>query len=78
MLVNDAQAAVHALPSVAGERPVQARGVAAEKMEEINAILAVFRFKLIPDLLLDVAMVEAMLDGPEEAQSSGFSVADQD
>lgn len=75
VLINHAQAAVHGLPSVALDRPIQGRGVTLEKMEEINAILAVFRFKLIPDLLLDVALIQAMLGGPEEARSSKFSVA---
>jgi hypothetical protein len=75
ILINHAQAAVHALPSVTVNRPTPERGVAPEKMEEINAILAVFRFKLIPDLLLDVALIEAMLDGPEAARRSRFSVA---
>jgi hypothetical protein len=75
VLINLAQAAVHALPPVMMDRPIPERGVAPEKMEEINAILAVFRFKLIPDLLLDVALIEAMLDGPEAARRSRFSVA---
>lgn len=47
-------------------------------MEEIHTILALFRFKLIPDLLLDVALIEAMLDGPEAARRSRFSAADSD
>jgi hypothetical protein len=75
VLINHVQAAVHALPSVMVDRPIRERGVAPEKMEEIKAILTVFRFKLIPDLLLDVALIEAMLDGPEAARRSRFSGA---
>ena len=40
---------------------------------EIRAICAVFRFRLIPDLLLDVSLIKAMLDGPDAARVSRFS-----
>ncbi len=41
---------------------------------DLRAALAVFRFRLIPDLLLDVTLVRAMLDGPDTACRSRFSV----
>jgi hypothetical protein len=50
-------------------------GVNDAQIDEIRAILAVFRLRLIPDLLLDVTLIKAALDGPEAAQSSRFSVA---
>lgn len=37
------------------------------------SVLEVFRLRLIPDLLLDVTLVRAMLDGPEKATVSPFS-----
>lgn len=42
---------------------------------EVRAILAAFRFKFIPEMLLDSALIKTMLDGAEEATSSRFSVA---
>ena len=42
---------------------------------EVRAILAAFRLKFIPEMLLDAALIKAMLDGPEEATTSRFSVA---
>ncbi|WP_224995761.1 halocarboxylic acid dehydrogenase DehI family protein [Cesiribacter sp. SM1] len=49
-----------------------------KQREEVRAILAFFRYKFIPELLLDVALFKAMLDGPAEAYSSRFSVAVSD
>jgi hypothetical protein len=49
--------------------------VTEAELADIRAILAVFRLRLIPDLLLDVTLVKALLDGGEAAQSSRFSVA---
>jgi hypothetical protein len=50
-------------------------GVTEAQLADIRAILAVFRLRLIPDLLLDVTLVKALLDGGEAARSSRFSVA---
>ena len=50
-------------------------GVSEAELADIRAILAVFRLRLIPDLLLDVTLVKALLDGGEAARSSRFSVA---
>ncbi|WP_111747172.1 halocarboxylic acid dehydrogenase DehI family protein [Salinisphaera orenii] len=44
--------------------------------ESVGAILAVFRYRLIPDLLLDVTRIKAMLDGPQAAAHSRFSAAE--
>jgi hypothetical protein len=52
-----------------------ANRIPQESMEEVRAILSVFRYRLIPDLLLDVSLIKAMLDGPEAARRSRFSVA---
>jgi hypothetical protein len=46
-----------------------------EQIKELRAVLAVFRFRLNPDMLLDVSLVKALLDGPEAARSSRFSFA---
>jgi len=40
----------------------------------VRAILAVFRYRLIPDLLLDVTLIQAMFDGPHAAAHSRFTV----
>jgi hypothetical protein len=50
-------------------------GVTEADLADIRVILAVFRWRLIPDLLLDVTLVKALLDGGEAARSSRFSVA---
>ncbi|WP_375262339.1 halocarboxylic acid dehydrogenase DehI family protein [Palleronia sp.] len=42
--------------------------------EPAAAVLAVFRLRVIPDLLVDVAIVRAMLDGPEAARTNRFVV----
>jgi hypothetical protein len=52
---------------------VEETGLDEEQRSEVRAILAAFRLKFIPEMLLDVALVKAMLDGPEEASSSRFS-----
>jgi hypothetical protein len=54
---------------------VAAFGVTEAELADIHAILAIFRLRLIPDLLLDVTLVKALLDGGEAARSSRFSVA---
>lgn len=45
------------------------------RQEEIASALAVFRLKLIPDLLIDVCLIKAMFEGPEAAMESRFSSA---
>lgn len=46
----------------------------ADESAEARAILAAFRHKFIPEMLLDAVLIKAMLDGAEEATSSRFSV----
>jgi hypothetical protein len=50
-----------------------AKSVSSQEREAIRAICAVFRYRLIPDLLLDVSLIKAMLDGPDAARVSRFS-----
>jgi hypothetical protein len=45
----------------------------ARNAKEISAICALFRFRLVCDLLIDVSLIKAMLDGPEAARVSHFS-----
>jgi len=44
--------------------------------EAVREVLAVFRYRLIPDLLLDVTLTQAMLGDPQAAAYSRFSVSD--
>lgn len=48
-------------------------GISSGESADIKAICAVFRFRLVPDLLLDVSLIKAMLDGPDAARISRFS-----
>jgi hypothetical protein len=41
--------------------------------KDLRAMLSVFRFRLLPDLLISVCMVKALLDGSEAARYSRFS-----
>jgi hypothetical protein len=50
-------------------------GMTEAEVADIRAIAAVFRLRLIPDLLLDVTLVKALPDGGEAARSSRFGVA---
>lgn len=52
---------------------VQVKRLNEEQKSEVRAILAAFRLKFIPEMLLDAAFIKAMLDGAEEASSSRFS-----
>jgi hypothetical protein len=49
-----------------------------KQLEEVRALLVFFRYKFIPEILLDVALIKALLDGPAEAYTSRFSVAVSD
>lgn len=71
-LLDHARKIVLELPLPGTEEAVE-RGLDEEKVPEIRAVLAVFRFRVIPDTFLEVALVKAMLDGPEAARSSRFS-----
>lgn len=58
---------------VSTEAPSSQPATSAENVDDLRAVLSVFRFRLIPDLLLDATLVRVMLDGPEAACSSRFS-----
>ena len=49
------------------------KAVSSRELQEIRAICTLFRFRFVSDLLPDVSLIEAMLDGPEAARSSRFS-----
>lgn len=70
-LVEQALNGLRSLPIDPFEKPP----LAAEQKEEIQALLAAFRFKFIPEMLLDATFIKALLDGPEEAFTSRFSVS---
>ncbi len=71
-LLEETRSTVLKLPLPARDEAVD-RGLEEEQIEEIRAILAVFRFRVISDTFLDVSLIKAMLDGPEAARSSRFS-----
>jgi hypothetical protein len=74
-LLEAARSSVLELP-LPSRREVVERGIIGEEqIEELRAILAVFRFRLNSDMLLDVSLIKALLDGPEAARSSRFSFA---
>lgn len=66
-LIDEAAGYVRRWPPVAVDTP-------ADQRQEIAAIVAAFRLKFIPEMLLDVALIKALLDGPEAARGSPFSV----
>jgi hypothetical protein len=54
---------------------VLALGPGEEDIRELRSILAVFRFRVIPDTLLEASAIKAMLDRREAALTSRFSFA---
>lgn len=75
---SSALAAASAMPPEQGRGPLgmdHRRPLPAGVAGDLRAALAVFRFRVIPDLLIDVTLVRAMLDGPDAASRSRFSVA---
>lgn len=54
-----------------------AAGVEEEHIGELRAVLAVFRYRVIRDTFVEVALIKALLDGDEAARSSRFSFADR-
>ncbi len=73
-LLEEARSTVVKLPLPARDEVVEG-GLKEEQIEEVRAILAVFRFRVISDTFLDVSLIKAMLDGLEAARSSRFSFA---
>ena len=70
-LTDQAQSSLRRIPL---QQPSQ-KSWDSQQLEEIKAILAAFRYKFIPEMLIDVALIKAMLDGVEEAYTSRFSAA---
>ncbi|CAN5597259.1 hypothetical protein BH24ACT21_BH24ACT21_14970 [soil metagenome] len=50
-------------------------GLKGEDIRDLRAALAVFRFRVIPDTFVEVALIKAFLDGPDAALMSRFSFA---
>lgn len=71
-LLENAREHVLQLP-LPNSREAIERGVKVEQLEEIRAILALFRFRIIPETLLEISLVKAHTDGPEATRSSRFS-----
>ncbi len=46
----------------------------AADRDSVRSILAVFRYHIIPDLLMDVTLIQAMLKGPSSAAHSRLSI----
>ena len=73
MLIDFARGAVRNLP-IAGTAATELHEA---QRDEVRALLAAFRSKFIPEMLLDVALIKALIDGPASARASRFSVAER-
>lgn len=73
-LIAKATETIGRLAAPAEPKAVSAGAMGPEKPQDVTDILAVFRWRLIPDLLLDVSLIKALLDGPQEARRSRFSL----
>ena len=60
------------LPLPTREEALRA-GVNEDSLDEIREVLAVFRFRLIPDTFVEVVHIKTLLDGPESGGASRFS-----
>lgn len=56
-----------------GREEVMSLGLSDRDVEALRSILAVFRFRVVPDTFLEASVIKAMLDGREAALSSRFS-----
>lgn len=68
-LVRSAHAAVRELPFGG----TTAAGLDEAQRAEVRDILAGFRTRFIPEMLLDAALIKALIDGPGRARASTFS-----
>ena len=73
-LLEAARSVVLELP-LPSNGEVGQRSVTEEQVEELRAVLAVFRFRVISDTFLEVSLIKALLDGSESARYSRFSFA---
>lgn len=48
-------------------------GLGDDDIQTLRAVLAVFRFRIIPDTFVEVALIKAFIDGPDAALKSRFS-----
>ncbi len=71
-LLEGARNAALELPLPTAEEARQ-HGVNEERLSEIRAVLALFRFRIVSDTFLEVPLVKAFLDGPEATRHSRFS-----
>jgi hypothetical protein len=71
-LIKQALVEIRTLPIPTIENPK----IKEEQGSKIRLILLAFQHKFIPEMLLDVALIKAMLDGVKAASSSRFSVAE--
>ena len=69
-LIKKAIAGVQNLPVSKIEKPE----ISGEQSQEIRKKLIAFQQKFIPEMLLDTALIKAMLDGKKSASYSRFSV----
>jgi hypothetical protein len=63
-LLEEARNAALELPLPTTEEAFD-KGVSEEQADEIRAIVALFRFRIISDTLLEVPLVKTFLDGPD-------------
>lgn len=71
-LLEEARNVALELPLPTAEE-ARRHGVSEEEIDDIRAVLALFRFRIISDTFLEVPLVKAFLDGPEAARHSRFS-----
>lgn len=69
---------IHEASAKAGEFPITRdlnADVPSGTSKQIYALLAAFRRKFIPEMLIEAVAIKTILDGPEAAAESRFSVA---
>jgi hypothetical protein len=74
-LVAHAERVVRAWVEPLAAEELRIVGLSAADEQDLRALLTVFRLRTIPDLLLDVSLIHAMLEGPGEDGRSRFSAA---
>jgi hypothetical protein len=74
-LLEGARRATERLPLTGRDSAIEA-GVDEVQIEQLRAVLAVFRFRVIPETFIEVALIKTLLDGPDAARSSRFSFTD--
>lgn len=71
-LLERAHTLADGLPLIGQDR-ARAAGCHDRQIEEIRSILAVFRFRVISDTFVEVALIRALLDGQHKDHFSPFS-----